>query len=258
MSIKIAAGLLLLLVAYLLYDNHQQKRQWQQEQSQLQQSIQQLQESVINQDTEQVNQQQALIEAAQSQTQILEQQLKATEQQSELLDQRLAESKRQSEVIEQRMEESKQQSNVIEGHIETLDVVVEDLAAKQQQEQRLKAEYEVLQKQALHASYRVAGLQTATMIKTYVAEYYMMEGRFPDSNTKLRLPRPDSYASETVKSIAVSKGGRITVVYTAKSGVDGGAIVWIPREKNHQLVWQCTSRDFEDIQSTMPSCFFGG
>ncbi len=258
MYIKITAGLLLLLVTYLLYDNHQQKRQWLEERNQLHESLQQLQKSVSTQDAEQVNQQQALIEAAENQAQILEQQLQATEQQSDLLDQRLAESKRQSEAIEQRMEESKQQSTVIEGQIETLDAVVEDLAAKQQQEQQMKAQYEVLQKQALHASYRASGLQTGVMIKTYVAEYYMMEGRFPDSNTKLRLPRPESYANDTVKSIAVSKGGRITIEYTAKSGVDGGKIVLIPRERNHQLVWQCTSRDFEDIQSTMPGCFFGG
>ncbi len=255
---KITAGLLILLVVYLLFDNHQQKLQWQQEQSELNQSLQQLQQTVSKQDTAQSNQQQALIEAAQSQTQILEQQLKATAQQSEMLDQQMQESKQQSAAIDQRMQESKQQTAAIDQQINTLDAVVEDLTMKQHQEQQLKDEYDALQKQALQASYRVSGLQTGVMIKTYVAEYYMMEGRFPDSNTKLRLPRPESYASDTVKSIAVSKGGRITVVYTAKSGVDGGAIVLIPREKNNQLVWQCTSRDFEDIQATMPSCFFGG
>ena len=156
------------------------------------------------------------------------------------------------------LQESEKQSSAIDQQITTLDAVVDDLATKQMQEKQLNAEYELLQQRAMHASYRAAGLQTASMIKMYVAEYYMSEGRFPDSNTKLRMPRPESYANDRVKSITVSKGGRITTVYTAKSGVDGGSIVLSPRERNGQLVWQCTSRDFEDIQDTLPSCFFGG
>ena len=237
-------ALLVLLVAYLLFDNHQQKQQWQQQQAKLHQSIQQLQEVVTGQDSDLVKNQQAVIEETRSQSEILQNQLTATEKQSELLDQRLQESLKQSSAIDQQ--------------VATLDTVVEDLAMQQMQEKQLNAEYEVLQQKAMHASYRSSGLQTGSMIKMLVAEYYMVEGRFPDSNTKLRMPRPESYANDSVKSITVSKGGRITIVYTAKSGVDGGAIVLNPREKNGQLVWQCTSRDFEDIQDTLPSCFFGG
>ena len=244
MNTKIFALLLTLLVAYILFDSYQQKRLWQHEQAKVHESVQQLQEAVANQDLDLASQQKVMIEEVRSQSQILQNQLNATEKQSKLLDQQLQESLKQTSAIDQQ--------------VETLDSVVDDLAMKQMQEKQMQAEYDVLQQRTLQASYRASGLQTASMIKMYVTEYYMMEGRFPDSNTKLRLSRPESYANDMVKSIKVSKGGRITIVYTAKSGVDGGAIVLSPRERNGQLVWQCTSRDFEDIKDTLPACFFGG
>ncbi|MGJ8662734.1 MAG: pilin [Marinicella sp.] len=244
MNMKIIAILLVLLVTYLMIDNYQQKQLWQQEQAKLHESVEQLQQSVKNQDSELALKQKAVIEETRSQTQIMQDQLAATAKQSELIDQQLQESQKQSKAIDQQ--------------ISTLDNVVEDLAMKQLQEEQMKAENAALQERALRASYRASGLQTASMIKMHVAEYYMMEGRFPDTNRKLGLPRPNSYANDWVKSITVSKGGRITLVYTAKSGMDGGTIVLSPRERNHELVWQCTSRDFEDIQDTLPTCFFGG
>ena len=244
MNIKIIVLLLALLVAYLLFDNQQQKSLWQQEQVKIQDSVQQLQEVVTTQDSDLVSKQKVVMEETRSQTKILQDQLK--------------ESEKQSELINQQLQESLKQSSAIDKQITTLDTVVEDLAMQQLQEKQMQAEYGVQQNRALQASYRASGLQTGSMIKLYVTEYYMMEGRFPDSNSKLKLPRPESYANDRVKSITVSKGGRITIVYTAKSGIDGGAIVLSPRERNHQLVWQCTSRDFEDIQDTLPACFFGG
>ena len=258
MPIKIIMVVLLLLVVYLIYDNQQQKQQWQREQQQLNQSLQQLQETVTKQESMTKQEQQALIKQAHNQSQLLEQQLQATEAQNDLMEQRLQETEQQSELLEQTLQATEHQSKVLDQQKQTLDAVVEDLAMKQHQEQQRQAEYEALHQKALRASYRASGLQTGSLIKTYVAEYYMTEGRFPDSNTKLRLPRPESYASDTVKSITVSRGGRITIVYTAKSGMDGGAIVLTPRERNQQLVWQCTSRDFEDIQDTMPTCMYGG
>ncbi len=95
MNTKIIALLLALLVAYLLFDNHQQKRQWQQEQAKLHQSMQQLKAVVTNQDSDLVSKQNAVMEEARSQTQILQEQLNATEKQSELLEQRLQESEKQ-------------------------------------------------------------------------------------------------------------------------------------------------------------------
>ncbi|GJM05997.1 MAG: hypothetical protein DHS20C09_19930 [marine bacterium B5-7] len=244
MNTKIIVLLLALLVAYLLFDNQQQQSLWQQEQVKIQDSVQQLQEVVISQDSDLVSKQKVVMDETRTQTKILQDQLKASEKQSEL--------------INQQLQETMKQSSAIDKQITTLDTVVEDLAMQQLQEKQMQAEYGVLQNRALQASYRASGLQTGSMIKLYVTEYYMMEGRFPDSNSKLKLPRPESYANDRVKSITVSKGGRITIVYTAKSGIDGGAIVLSPRERNHQLVWQCTSRDFEDIQDTLPACFYGG
>jgi myosin heavy subunit len=244
MAQKIIIGLLFVIVVYLLLSSRSEQQARLVEQQQLNQSLQALQQTVKQQESELLAKQQAVISQAESQTALLEEQLAASKKHSAVLDQRLQESVKQTEVMDQQ--------------INTLDSVVQNLAEKQHKEQQMQAEYDAMAKKALQASYRVGGLQTASMIKTMVAEYYFMEGRFPHSNTVLGIQRPTAYANEQVKSITVSKGGRITVVYTARSGQENGAINLTPKEKNGQLEWRCSSWDFEDIRDSMPTCFYGG
>lgn len=258
MQHNILIGLLVLLVAYLVYSNHVDQQARLQEQQQLQQSLAQFQHSVEQQKADALNRQEALLE---QEAELLKQQqavIQQTRSQSAQLEEQLAASEQQSQQLEMRLQESAEQTEVLNEQLNTLDLVVEDLAEKQHQEAQLRKEYEAMAEQALQGSYRARGLQTASMIKTMVAEFYLTEGRFPRSNTILGLQQPTAYANEQVKSITVGKGGRITIVYTALSGKDNGAINLTPKIKNGQLEWRCSSWDFEDIRDTMPSCFYGG
>ncbi len=224
--------LCLTLIMLLIVDAFKQQ-QLQSEQSELSQMVTALQNQVIQLEQGLAQRGDAVISAA-------TQQVQAAEQQSELLQQRLTESKKQSQAIDQQ--------------INTLDSVVEDLALQRMQQQQFKAAQESLQQEALHAANRISGLQIASMMKMAVVEYYALNDRYPSSNTQVGLLRPESYASDKIHSVAISKGGRITVVYTALSGVDGGAISLTPKDKLGLVEWRCTTTDFETIQQSIPDC----
>jgi TolA-binding protein len=174
------------------------------------------------------------------------------------LAQQLAASQQHSQQLEQQLQESAGQTGRMEQQLSELDEVVNELSEQQHQEAQLRAEYEAMAEQALAASYRAKGLVYAQGIKTMVAEYYMMSGRYPRSNTSLGIQRPEAYANDTVRAITVSKGGRISIVYTEKAGQAGGAIHLTPKEVNGLLEWRCSSWDSEDIRDTMPTCHYGG
>ena len=164
--------------------------------------------------------------------------------------------KKQLQEIAKQMDESKEQSKKIDQQIDSLNTVTENLAEKQRIEAEIMAQQKITAQSALSASYISQGFQTMTMLKVEVAEYYMMNGQFPNSNSELKIAKPTQFATDAIRSVWISKGGRISVVYTAKSGIDKGTLSFTPKDKNNQIHWQCTSRDFKTISRYFPQCKF--
>ena len=151
---------------------------------------------------------------------------------------------------------NKYKEQELDNKLDKIESVVTDLENQQKQDAALRKEYEKMSKNALKASYLSQGLQTASMLKMFVAEYTMSEGVFPNTNKQLNLPKPSSYASEAVSEIWISKGGKITVVYKQTTGQNKGAISLLPQLKNNQILWKCETRDFKNIQQFIPQCVY--
>jgi hypothetical protein len=160
----------------------------------------------------------------------------------------------QQQILDKQSEINQLKEQNLDQQIDKIETVVDDLKDQQNEEKKLREEYAKMSKGALNAAYISQGLQTATMFKIYIAEYYYSEGKFPHNNKQLNLPTANSYATDYINGVWVSRGGKITVVYKQNSGIDKGAISLIPKFKNDQLHWKCTTKDFKKIQQFIPQC----
>lgn len=111
--------------------------------------------------------------------------------------------------------------------------------------------------ETLNASYLAQGFQAISVFKVHIAEFYMMNGKFPENNKDLRLAEPTEFATDIIRSVSVGQGGKVIIVYNEKSGIDNGAISFTPTDKNYQLHWKCTTNDFKKIQRFIPQCYYG-
>ncbi len=169
----------------------------------------------------------------------------------------LEESQQQAaELLEKQTEINQLKEKELDKKLEQIETVVTDLEKQQEEEKELRDQHLKMSENALTAAYLAQGIQTASMFKMHVAEYYMSEGRMPKSNKQLGLPRANSYATDVIESIWVTYGGKITVVYKQLKGQDKGAISLVPKYKNDQLLWKCVTRDFVNIQQFMPQCSY--
>lgn len=159
---------------------------------------------------------------------------------------------------QKQLEESKKQSEILEQQVDQMTEVVTQMEEERQREEAREAEMEAFSQNNLRAAYISTGLQAAATFKVQIAQYRSMHNVFPNSNAALGLRSPKSYATDVIRSITVSQGGKITVVYTEKTGQDRGAITLKPTLKNHQINWTCKTRDFSYIQNFMPDCRFQG
>jgi membrane-associated HD superfamily phosphohydrolase len=235
--------IILSIFASMFYSSNQKHQDY------LEQEIQTLKVQVAEQDsTIEINNKQLLEE---SQRQAQQQAAKQLNTEKQLLDKQAEIDKIQLANQQQLIQLKEQQ---LDEKLDKIETVVTVLEQQQQQEKELRAHHLKMSQAALTASYLTQGLQTASMLKVQVAEFYMSEGQFPNSNQQLRLPPANSYATDTIKSVGVSKDGKIIVVYQQVTGQEHGAISLIPKYKNGQLNWQCTTSDFKNVQQFIPQC----
>jgi len=160
----------------------------------------------------------------------------------------------QQDIIDKQSQINQLKEQKLDQQIDKIETVVDELKDQQIEEKELREEYTKMSKGALNAAYISQGLQTATLFKVYIAEFYFSEGEFPKNNKQLNLPTANSYASDYINGVWVSRGGKITVVYKQNSGVDKGAISLVPKLKNDQLIWKCITKDYKNIQQFIPQC----
>jgi hypothetical protein len=128
-------------------------------------------------------------------------------------------------------------------------------AEKQQQREQERDELnKKLGEDALIAAHLSQGFHLVGMFKVAISEYYMTKFRLPESNEELYMDKPTNYAANAVKSVRVSKGGIITIVYDHQTGIDNGTINLTPEVSNTQINWHCTSKDYKNISSYFSFC----
>jgi hypothetical protein len=96
-----------------------------------------------------------------------------------------------------------------------------------------------------------------SMAKAVVAEFYMSQGRMPESNAEAGLGAPDSYHGQSLRSMTLGEGGQLVLEFDASSGVDGGKLEWRPDLTGIEsmgMQWQCETFDFPLIARALPDC----
>jgi len=92
-----------------------------------------------------------------------------------------------------------------------------------------------------------------------VVESYMNSGRMPASNAEAGLPAAETYKGHSLVSLTVAEGGAITLHFDAASGVDGGAIEWLPDltgVESMGVQWECSTHDFKQIVRALAGCTY--
>jgi type IV pilus assembly protein PilA len=92
-----------------------------------------------------------------------------------------------------------------------------------------------------HRALTSEGLSLASGAKIAVAEFYQSEKKFPSSNAETGLASPEQITGNAVRSIAVSEGGIITIVYNEKMGDDGYTLILKAIVTDDSITWDCLS-----------------
>lgn len=198
--------------------------------------------------------------------QIKQQQSELNKTRKDLSEQVLAEQQgriKQEAELQQKLLQKQNEINQIKEQkfneqLDQVQELVSDLETQRQKQKELEERHMEISDKAMKASYLASGLQLATGLKSYVAEYYLANNRFPSKNKDLGLPRPAQYETDAVHAVWVSRGGKITVVFKANSGQDKGALNLIPDFKKESLSWKCETQDFKFIHEVMPTCRYIG
>jgi len=97
-------------------------------------------------------------------------------------------------------------------------------------------------------------LRVATSLKVNVAEYYLSEGKFPDSNFAMNLPLSTAYATDHVGSVEVVTGG--VIVVRAKRSSDIIQLIPSAPENALAITWRCVSPNMESIGRIVSACTY--
>jgi len=102
----------------------------------------------------------------------------------------------------------------------------------------------------------VQGFQVGNMMRFEIRKYHNDYGRLPASNSDLGLPAKETYADQNLMSAGVGENGLITLVYTKKSGVEGGVVQIVASmdEQSQDVLWGCRSSSYPSIQNFLPQC----
>ncbi|GAB2899533.1 pilin [Microbulbifer echini] len=136
----------------------------------------------------------------------------------------------------------------------------ETLISREEELMRLRQDMLIqankIQNKALRSANLSQGLHMGTILKVAVTEFYQFHGRVPESNGEAGLEEPEEYAKGTLTSAELRAGGVIALIYTADTGIDGGEVYLVPRERAFGLGWSCESPDYRDIDQLLSSCVY--
>jgi FtsZ-interacting cell division protein ZipA len=99
------------------------------------------------------------------------------------------------------------------------------------------------------------GLATAAGVRTAMAEYYVTQGKWPESNEQSGALPPESYRVNALRSVAVLPDGRLRLRF-ASGGIDGHVVLAGNASAAGQVTWRCTSPDIPDIAHLADHCAY--
>jgi hypothetical protein len=101
-------------------------------------------------------------------------------------------------------------------------------------------------------------LNAANSVKLAMAESYMTNVKWPQSNKEAGVPEPESFKAEGIASIAVQPNARIKLTLVNPEGKSEQ--LWLTGSVNDAMVvsWKCTTEDIIDIAQLIPACSYNG
>lgn len=103
------------------------------------------------------------------------------------------------------------------------------------------------------------GLMAAQSVKVAMTDYFQGEGRWPANNAAMGLTAPESYRTETLRSVsaeAFGKSGRVRVRFVDEGGSEREIHLIASVNGAMQVSWQCVSPDVRDIAEIASGCKF--
>jgi hypothetical protein len=69
------------------------------------------------------------------------------------------------------------------------------------------------------------------------------------------LPTSEELEGTAIRRLSYEQGGAIHIELDARSGVDGGVLVYLPLVRNGKIAeWACVTHDYPTIESFLPAC----
>lgn len=114
-----------------------------------------------------------------------------------------------------------------------------------------------------YLSVRQANLVMQRVSITQAYHFVAQLARQDEVDNALGLGDPQLRASPTaeqlqgtaIRQLSYEQGGAIRLELDARSGIDGGVIVYLPLMENGRVArWTCITPDYPDIASFLPAC----
>ncbi len=104
--------------------------------------------------------------------------------------------------------------------------------------------------------------------KTAIAQAYTLAVRLAHRNEEEQrlaqvlgssvhniLPSREELEGTAIRRLSYEQGGAIRIELDARSGVDGGVLVYLPLVRNGEIAeWTCITHDYPTIESFLPAC----
>ncbi len=104
-------------------------------------------------------------------------------------------------------------------------------------------------------------MQQSAIVQSY--HYAVQLARMNEERRQLALddpppnipPTTEALQGTAIRSLTYGLGGAMLIELNARSGRDGGVLVYLPVMKDGEIrAWTCVTRDYPEIASFLPAC----
>lgn len=162
-------------------------------------------------------------------------------QQSAALKKQNLELQETKQALDQSMQQARDQAKELNDAVKN--------SEQYQQEQKARSK---------RVSILTRGLNAASSVKVAMAEAYMTNLKWPQTNKEAGVPEPESFKTEGIASIAVQPNTKIRLNLINPEGKSEQ--LWLTGSVNDAMLvsWKCTTQDIPDIAQLVPTCSYNG
>lgn len=190
--------------------------------------------------------------AVEQRTAALEQRVDAGEQRAQALEQQGADTQQRTAELERDARERAAQVSKIAA----------DLQKSEDENRRMVQQLSHLEKQAPSSEMMALAQDLTVMssLKVGVVEYYLSQGRWPNTNAEVGLPAPEQYHGSALQSAAVQPDGVIEMKFQRRGIQTPGVLRLIADASNEAMGvrWRCESPNYPDIGRLLSACTYTG